>query len=202
MFITWQKTVGVRLKSDLRFSTLTWNTFPVSALDEQARQRIIDAGQLVLQAREQRPERSLAEHYAEDTAGSATAPPERRRATVSEEVANFVFNDMDMRTLRAGYWDGLASEEVLSVWGYLPMAPIMKTNVIVTRNANPIAMIQFSGSDKSVRSRKMFIEISAVTMPITEVMGTSLVMGALPCLVLEESWADACFPVFRLHVEM
>lgn len=139
---------------------------------------------------------------AEDTAGSATAPPERRRATVSEEVANFVFNDMDMRTLRAGYWDGLASEEVLSVWGYLPMAPIMKTNVIVTRNANPIAMIQFSGSDKSVRSRKMFIEISAVTMPITEVMGTSLVMGALPCLVLEESWADACFPVFRLHVEM
>lgn len=63
MFITWQKTVGVRLKSDLRFSTLTWNTFPVSALDEQARQRIIDAGQLVLQAREQRPERSLAEHY-------------------------------------------------------------------------------------------------------------------------------------------
>ena len=63
MFITWQKTVGGRLKSDLRFSTLTWNTFPVPALDAQVRQRIIEAGQLVLQAREQYPERSLAEHY-------------------------------------------------------------------------------------------------------------------------------------------
>ena len=77
----------------------------------------------------------------------------------------------------------------------------MKTNVTVTRNAIPIAMIQFSGSVKSVRSRKTFTEISAETMPITEVMGTSLFMGALPCVVLEESWADAFFPVFRLHVE-
>lgn len=41
MFLTWQKTV---VKSDLRFSTLTWNTFPVPALDEQTRQRIINAG--------------------------------------------------------------------------------------------------------------------------------------------------------------
>lgn len=32
-------------------------------LDVQTRQRIIDAGQFVLQAREQYPERSLAEHY-------------------------------------------------------------------------------------------------------------------------------------------
>src|SRR5699024_2316869 len=63
MFITWQKTVGGRLKSDLQFSTLTWNTFPVPKLDVQTRQRIIDAGQFVLQAREQYPERSLAEHY-------------------------------------------------------------------------------------------------------------------------------------------
>lgn len=64
MFITWQRTVGGRLKSDLRFSnTLVWNTFPVPPLDGQTRQRIIDAGQLVLRAREQHPERSLAEHY-------------------------------------------------------------------------------------------------------------------------------------------
>ncbi|OFT31779.1 GcrY protein [Corynebacterium sp. HMSC08D02] len=64
MFITWQRTVGGRMKSDLRFaSTLTWYTFPVPELDEKTRQRIIDAGKRVLAARELHPERSLAEHY-------------------------------------------------------------------------------------------------------------------------------------------
>lgn len=64
MFITWQKTVGGRIKSDYRFSsTLTWNTFPVPELDEKTRQRIIKAGKKVLDARALHPERSLAEHY-------------------------------------------------------------------------------------------------------------------------------------------
>ena len=65
MFITWQKTVGGRIKSDPSFSiVLVWNTFPVPELDEQTRQRIISAGKQVLAARELHPERSLAEHYA------------------------------------------------------------------------------------------------------------------------------------------
>ena len=65
MFITWQKTVGGRLKSDVSFgSTLTWHTFPVPKLDEKTRERIIKAGQKVLDARALHPERSLAEHYA------------------------------------------------------------------------------------------------------------------------------------------
>ena len=64
MFITWQRAVGGRLKSDLNFAnTLTWNTFPVPELDDKTRQRIIDAGKKVLEARELHPERSLAEHY-------------------------------------------------------------------------------------------------------------------------------------------
>lgn len=64
MFITWQRAVGGRMKSDLNFAnTLTWNTFPVPELDEKARQRIIDAGKKVLDARALHPERSLAEHY-------------------------------------------------------------------------------------------------------------------------------------------
>ncbi|MCS5480950.1 hypothetical protein NYP18_15000, partial [Corynebacterium sp. YIM 101645] len=64
MFITWQRTVGGRMKSDLRFAnTLTWNTFPVPELDEKIRQRVIDAGKKVLAARELYPERSLAQHY-------------------------------------------------------------------------------------------------------------------------------------------
>ena len=64
MFITWQKTIGGRLESRLRFgSTLTWYTFPVPELDEKTRQRIIKAGKKVLDARALHPERSLAEHY-------------------------------------------------------------------------------------------------------------------------------------------
>ncbi|MCG7459128.1 DNA methyltransferase [Corynebacterium tuberculostearicum] len=64
MFITWQKLVGGRLKSDVSFgSTLTWHTFPVPELDEKMREKIIAAGKKVLAARELHPERSLAEHY-------------------------------------------------------------------------------------------------------------------------------------------
>ena len=64
MFITWQRAVGGRLKSDLNFAnTLTWNTFPVPELTEEQRERIIKAGKRVLEARAIHPERSLAEHY-------------------------------------------------------------------------------------------------------------------------------------------
>ena len=64
MFITWMKTVGGRLKSDVSFSsTITWNNFALPELDQPVRQRIIDAGKKVLAARDLHPERSLAEHY-------------------------------------------------------------------------------------------------------------------------------------------
>lgn len=64
MFITWQKTFGGRLKSDLNFSnTIVWNTFPVPELDPALRNRIIDAGKGVLEARALHPERSLADAY-------------------------------------------------------------------------------------------------------------------------------------------
>lgn len=64
MFITWQKTIGGRLESRLRFgSTLTWYTFPVPELDEKTRKKAIAAGKKVLAARALHPERSLAEHY-------------------------------------------------------------------------------------------------------------------------------------------
>lgn len=64
MFITWQKTVGGRLESRIRFSnTLVWNNFPVPTLDPALRKRIIDAGKGVLEARALHPERSLADAY-------------------------------------------------------------------------------------------------------------------------------------------
>ena len=64
MFITWQKAVGGRLKSDLRFaSTLTWYTFPLPSVEPVEREAIATAGHGVLEARALHPERSLAEHY-------------------------------------------------------------------------------------------------------------------------------------------
>src|SRR5699024_2997930 len=64
LFMAWQMTVGGRLESRIRFSnTLTWNTLPLLGTDAAVRQKIIAAGQGVLEARALHPERSLAEHY-------------------------------------------------------------------------------------------------------------------------------------------
>ncbi|WP_308298390.1 DNA methyltransferase [Brevibacterium aurantiacum] len=64
MFIAWQKAIGGRIKSDLRFSnTLVWNNFPLPTISDVLTQDIITAGQGVLSARELHPERSLADHY-------------------------------------------------------------------------------------------------------------------------------------------
>lgn len=53
MFITWQKAVGGRLKSDLNFSnTLVWNNLPLPPIDETLRSKIIEAGRKILTVRE------------------------------------------------------------------------------------------------------------------------------------------------------
>ncbi|MGD8168561.1 class I SAM-dependent DNA methyltransferase [Herbiconiux sp. P16] len=63
-FIAWQRAVGGRIKSDLRFSnTLTWNTFPLPTLTDNQRAAIIGGGRSVLNARALQPQRSLADHY-------------------------------------------------------------------------------------------------------------------------------------------
>lgn len=64
MFMTWQKTVGGRLKSDPRFSsTLTWNNYPLPNVDAPTRQRLIEAGKAVIAAREAHPQASLNQLY-------------------------------------------------------------------------------------------------------------------------------------------
>lgn len=63
-FITWQRTIGGRLESRLRFNKLqTWNTFPLPALTDDQRAAIIAGGRAVLAARALHPDRSLADHY-------------------------------------------------------------------------------------------------------------------------------------------
>ena len=44
-------------------STITWNNFPLPEVTEPQAAQIITAGHAVLEARAQRPERSLAAHY-------------------------------------------------------------------------------------------------------------------------------------------
>ena len=62
--MTWQRSVGGHLKSDLSFSnTLVWNTFSVPELVDSTRERITDVGKQVLEARALYPERSLADRY-------------------------------------------------------------------------------------------------------------------------------------------
>lgn len=64
MFITWQKTIGGRLESRLRFSnTVVWNNFPLPEVSEKLRAEIIAGGQAVIDARNLHPERCLADHY-------------------------------------------------------------------------------------------------------------------------------------------
>lgn len=64
MFITWQKTVGGRLKSDPRFSKeIVWNSLPLPPVTPAERTAIIKAGEGVTAARNLHPERSLADHY-------------------------------------------------------------------------------------------------------------------------------------------
>jgi len=64
MFLSWQKAVGGRLESRLRFaSTLTWYTLPLPEVSANDRAAIITAAQGVLAARALHPQRSLADHY-------------------------------------------------------------------------------------------------------------------------------------------
>ena len=64
MYIAWQRAVGGRIKSDLRFaSTLTWFTFPVPDLRDNVRASLIQAGRKILEVRKLHSERSLADHY-------------------------------------------------------------------------------------------------------------------------------------------
>lgn len=64
MFMTWQRTVGGRIKSDLRFSKdIVWNNVPLPEPTDTERAAIVKAGQAVLDARARRSGRSLATHY-------------------------------------------------------------------------------------------------------------------------------------------
>ena len=64
MFLTWQLTVGGRMKSDPSLSSsVVWNTFPLPDVNQTQRRNIIAAGQRIIDARNEHPQRTLATHY-------------------------------------------------------------------------------------------------------------------------------------------
>ena len=64
MFITWQRTIGGHLKSDLSFSnTVVWNTLPLPSVSQKHRAAIISAGHSVLEARAKLSGTTLADMY-------------------------------------------------------------------------------------------------------------------------------------------
>jgi hypothetical protein len=64
MFITWQKAIGGRLKSDCNFSnTLVWNTFPLPEIAKEKKVQIIAIGNKIAEERNKFPSKSLAELY-------------------------------------------------------------------------------------------------------------------------------------------
>lgn len=64
MFLVWQRMVGGRLESRLRFSnTIVWNNFPLGRIDEKTRISIVNAGKEVLAARGNHTDASLDDLY-------------------------------------------------------------------------------------------------------------------------------------------
>ncbi|GFG71474.1 class I SAM-dependent DNA methyltransferase [Mycolicibacter senuensis] len=64
MFMTWQRTVGGRMKSDPSFTnTIVWNTLPLPEVDDESRKTIVTAGLEILAARNRFPDRTLASLY-------------------------------------------------------------------------------------------------------------------------------------------
>lgn len=64
MFMAWQRAVGGRLKSDLRFSnTIVWNNLPLPELNASLRAQIVNAGHAIVAARAGLSTLTLAQMY-------------------------------------------------------------------------------------------------------------------------------------------
>ena len=79
MFMTWQKTIGGRQKSDIRFSnTYSYNTFPLPKFERPSIEKLSEAGRSIVSARNNYPDTSLAELYSPQTMPEALLAAHRR----------------------------------------------------------------------------------------------------------------------------
>ena len=95
MFMAWQDLVGGRLGMSRRFSnTLVWNTFPLPSITKDQKDRIIEAGAKVLEARAGYPKSSLADLYDPDN-----MPSDLRKAHEAlDRAMDSVFSDKPLRS--------------------------------------------------------------------------------------------------------
>lgn len=95
MFMAWQDLVGGRLKEDNRFSnTLVWNTFPLPSLTKDQKDRIIEGGAKVLEARANYPKSSLADLY-----DPSNMPQDLRKAHEAlDKAVDSVFSDKPLKS--------------------------------------------------------------------------------------------------------
>ena len=66
MHVIWTSAIGGKLKSDYRYSSLIYNSFPFPKINEEKKQEITDAAENVLITRAGHPEKTLAELYDPD----------------------------------------------------------------------------------------------------------------------------------------
>lgn len=93
MFMSWQRAIGGRIKSDLRFSkTFTYNTFPLPTLPADLYRSVCSAGQGILEARSNHSDWSLADIYE-----SQAIPPDVLAAhTALDAVLATAFPDTEL----------------------------------------------------------------------------------------------------------
>lgn len=95
LFMSWQRAIGGRIKSDLRFSkTFTYNTFPLPELTPQQYAAVCAAASGLLRARGAYPDASLADLYESDR-----VPPDIVAAHKSlDDALAPAFGEADLET--------------------------------------------------------------------------------------------------------
>ena len=92
-FMSWQRAIGGRIKSDLRFSkTFTYNTFPLPNLSSNAYRAVCTAGDAVIAARAECGEMSLAQIYESDSIPDSVLRAHQKL----DEVVGAAFGKADM----------------------------------------------------------------------------------------------------------
>lgn len=95
MFMAWQDLVGGRLEMRRRFSnTLVWNTFPLPELTKEQKDRIIEGGREVLEARALYPQSALCDLY-----NPSPVPKELIKAHEAlDKAVDAIFSDKPLRS--------------------------------------------------------------------------------------------------------
>jgi hypothetical protein len=118
MHMAWLRAVGGRLKTDYRYSAvLVYNTFPVPDLSDEGKDRLSEAAFGVLGARQQFPDRTLAELYDPDKMPAVLLNAHHELDDVVDRIYSptaFVSDDERLAKLFEMYEDLTSKQEKLN----------------------------------------------------------------------------------------